>query len=63
MVKLIREQTDFWVAFSVGNKRGSGYWWIFNRDERIGVPSPIICELFAEKFDNKVYPELVAFGV
>lgn len=60
MVKLVREQVDFPVAFTFGKKEGSGRWIYYSHTSDISIPSPMVCEIFADNFDNKVYPELIA---
>lgn len=58
MAKLVREQVDFPVAFSLGKKLGTGQWWVL--DERLGFDSPLVCDQFSADFDGGAYPDLVA---
>lgn len=57
MVKLLREQVDFPIAFSLGKKIGTGRW-------HVGTESfvaPEVCDKFSDLFDSKAYPDLIAF--
>jgi hypothetical protein len=61
MVKLIREQVDFQVGFTMGKKLGSGSWSWVTYDRMVGFQSPFVCDEFSDNFDIGKYPDLIAF--
>lgn len=61
MVKLVREQVDFGVSFTIGKTMSGGVWWCFNKEYELRIPSPQVCSEFTQKFNNEEYPDLIAF--
>lgn len=60
MVKLVREQVDFPVAFSLGKKLGTGQWWVLGPDKSVSTPAPMVCDQFSDQFDKGKHPGLCA---
>lgn len=62
MVKLVREYVDFQIAFTMGKKIGSGNWLVVEDEKQTSFPAPQVCDEFSDRFDCKLYSDLIAFG-
>ena len=62
MVKLVREQIDLPVGFTMGKKFGQGRWVVAYFDKQVSLPAHLVCEQFADGYDSGAYKDLVSFN-